>query len=241
MSNQAAAENLPMPQAHVTENDNGESTFLTEAVHKAFERAMKRNGKVIEAILHMPGMSGQKYRYFINNLIESLPDARYLEVGSWAGSTMCSAIYANKVRAFAIDNWSEFGGPSGHFLKHVGACMTPHVQFNMLCEDFRKVDYNTLGKFNVYLFDGPHEEKDQYDGVVAGLPAVDDEYVFIVDDWNWDRVRDGTLNAIKDQNLEILYSIEVRTTLNNSHPDVAMEKSEWHNGYFISVLRKPKK
>ena len=46
----------------------------------------------------------------------SFDDARYSEVGVWKGSTLCSAIYGNKVRALAADNWSGFGRSKGGVL-----------------------------------------------------------------------------------------------------------------------------
>ena len=51
--------------------------------------------------------------------------------------------------------------------------------------DFRSVDYASLGKFNVYLFDGPHAEEDQRDGIVCALPALAERFLLVVDDWNW--------------------------------------------------------
>src|SRR5437868_2345370 len=67
-------------------------------------------------IYAVEGMSGLKYRYFINRLVGSVPDARYLEIGSWAGSTLCAAIHGNTVTAVAVDDWSQFGGPKEHFI-----------------------------------------------------------------------------------------------------------------------------
>jgi hypothetical protein len=69
------------------------------AVYKAFAEAFAGFGTIQEAVLKMPGMSGTKYRRFINNLMRILPHPRYLEVGAWAGSTLCSAIDGNSVTA----------------------------------------------------------------------------------------------------------------------------------------------
>lgn len=33
-------------------------------------------------------------------------------------------------------------------------------------------------------------------------------------------------------------AIEIRTTLDESHPKVSDSASDWHNGYFIGVIRK---
>jgi hypothetical protein len=169
-------------------------------------------------IYSIEGMSGKKYRFFINALVHSVSDARYLEIGSWAGSTLCSAIHGNKVWAVAIDNWSEFGGPKDVFMKNVMNFKTPEAEVIFLESDFRKVDYHQMQRgFNIYLFDGPHSAQDQYDGLAMALPAVDKQFVFIVDDWNWDRVREGTNGAIKRCGLKVLYAAEVRTSLDNTH------------------------
>ena len=234
---------VPMPTPLITKGGTGEQTELTRAFEKALALGFERKSKLRKEIIGMVGMSGQMYRHFINNLIEFIPDARYLEVGSWAGSTMCSAINGNSLRAFAIDNWSEFAVDdiAKYFLSNVSGSTNKEVSFNMLTSDFRKVDYSQLGgKFNVYLFDGPHEEQDQYDGVRIAMPAMDNEFILIVDDYNFHRVQLGTQRAIHDERLEILSAYQILTTPDGTHhdPAVSMQNSEWHNGYFMAVLRK---
>ncbi len=211
---------------------------LVDAVKQSFADALELRGKLSDFVLSIDGMSGRKYRYFINNLIGSIENARYLEIGSWAGSTLCSALYGNKVGATAIDNWSQFGGPVNHFFANVAHCVSADARLSVLSEDFRKVNYKNLGKFNVYLFDGPHEYKDQYEGLSLALDALTDEFVFIVDDWNWQPVRAGTFDAIRDCGLDIKTKIEVRTSDSEVNPGLFGKTSDWHNGYLISVLRK---
>ncbi len=205
----------------------------------SFKRSMALDHKLHPIVAGMQGMSGRKYRYLINNLVEAMVFPRYLEVGSWAGSTACSAIYGNRLTAVCIDNWAEFGGPKETFLNNVDVVKNEFVNFKFIESDFRQVDYTNIGKFNIYLFDGPHEEKDQYDGVVIAQPALDDLYILIVDDWNWPAVRNGTFRALKDTNNSVVCSIEIRTTQTDTHPRLeAFEKSEWHNGYFLAVCKK---
>ncbi len=186
------------------------------------------------------GMSGKRYRYFINNLVRSVGNPRYLEVGSWRGSTLCSAIHGNTLTAVAIDNWSEFGGPKNAFQRNVETFASPQSKVFFIESDFRKVDFKQFDqKFNIYLFDGPHEAQDQFDGLARALAALEDEFVFIVDDWNWERVRAGTFSAIRKCNLGVTFASEIRTTMDNTHPVVGGKESDWHNGYFIAVLTKP--
>jgi hypothetical protein len=205
----------------------------------SFKRAMALDHKLHPAVAAMPGMSGRKYRYLINNLVEAIKDPRYLEVGSWGGSTACAAIFKNQIRAVCIDNWTEFGGPKDAFLNNINIVKTEVVDFTFIESDFRCVDFAAIGRFNIYLFDGPHEEQDQYDGVVIAQPALDDIYLLIVDDWNWPAVRAGTFRALADTQSSVVCSIEIRTTQTDTHPRAAaFQNSEWHNGYYFAVCRK---
>jgi hypothetical protein len=225
-------------QPHLAIVETSQINPLVTKVKSAFQRALLGEGTLPEAVLALSGMSGRKYRLFINNLIGSLMDARYLEIGVWAGSTLCSAIDRNTVTALAIDNWSEFGGPSQQFFTNLARFKHPKAGVSFLERDFRGVDYQSIGHFNVYLFDGPHSAKDQRDGVVLPLTALDEQFVLIVDDWNWLAVREGTSAGIKDASLIVDLQIEVRTSIDNTQPEVKNEHSDWHNGYCISVLSK---
>ena len=101
--------------AHLGIVETTEGNALVAAVKYSLTRAIIEDGKLGQDILNMEGMSGKKYRIFINNLIENIADPRYLEIGVWLGSTLCSAIYDNNVKALAIDNWSEFDGAETFF------------------------------------------------------------------------------------------------------------------------------
>jgi hypothetical protein len=172
----------------------------------------------------------------INNLIRLVSKPRYLEVGSWTGSTACSAMDKNVVKMTCIDNWSQFGGPKDKFVENTNNFITKDVDFAFIESDFRAVDLSKIGKFNVYLYDGPHERQDQYDGLVMYESALDDDFFFIVDDWNWNLARYGTFDAIRETGFHIDYAIELRTTLDNEHAAVRNETSDWHNGCFLSKL-----
>jgi hypothetical protein len=214
------------------------SSPLADKLQKATMSALELDHKLPDSVRLMSGMSGKKYRYLINNLISFIRDARYLEIGSWKGSTACAAMHGNKCKVTCIDNWSHHGTDNRDFFNNTKESLSDDIEFTVIEKDFREVDYTSLGKYNVYFFDGPHEEKDQYDGVALAQDALDHEYILIVDDYNFDRVRKGTQNAIKDLNLKVLAEVTVLSSIDNDTPTVHHEKSEWHNGYYIAVIKK---
>ena len=61
--------------------------LYTQLLDNALDRAVALDGRLSAATLGMTGMSGRSYRMLVNNLVASVPDARYLEIGSWMGST----------------------------------------------------------------------------------------------------------------------------------------------------------
>ena len=155
--------------AHVTQIDETPAHELSRNIKEAFGKALNSESEIDPDVLTMVGMSGGKYRHFVNNLIRGLPNPSYLEVGCWTGSTLCSAISRNRVRATGIDNWSEFGGPKDQFLANVNQLVPEaHVSGMRL----RKLDIASLGTFNVYLFDGPHVYQDHCDGLVHAARAL---------------------------------------------------------------------
>ena len=205
----------------------------------AFFQSLAINTKIPDWIKFMSGMSGKKYRYLINNLISLITDARYLEIGCWAGSTACSALYGNQVKALCIDNWSEF--TDSRTINPALNVKNPKKEFEINTKKVisEKINYNEVGKFNIYVFDGPHEMKDHYDGITIVQPSLDDVFILIVDDWNISKVRQGTLNAISDLSIKIISKIEIMTTQNNVVPKLLQcQFSDWHNGYLIAVCEK---
>jgi hypothetical protein len=225
-------------QAYTTTVTLSSAPRLAGPVSSALQATLTGGGKVPEDLLAIAGQSGRKYRQFVNTLVGSIEDARYLEVGTLTGSTLCSAIYGNKVTATTIDNWSQFGGPKEKFARNLQRFKGAEAEVTTIDADFRAVDFGALGKFNVYLFDGPHTLKDQSDGVELALPALDEQFVLIVDDWNWKPVRLGTMTAIERLHLEIGYMAEIRTTLDGSTGPAHGPAGDWHNGYCITVLSK---
>jgi hypothetical protein len=217
---------------------------LTEHLQHCFEKAERLESNISPEIIAMEGMTGLKTRHFLNNLL-SMEDARYLEIGVWKGSSACSALYGNKAVAVLIDNFSGFGGPKAEFLANLERFEGENDVEFIENDCFKIFDPLVLPPFNIYFFDGDHSEEAQRKALTHFLPAMEDEFIFIVDDWNWPQVRSGTSMGIFDSNLSVEYSHFIRLTANDRHthedkslPEGTAEKT-WWNGLAAFVLKKP--
>jgi hypothetical protein len=210
--------------------------LLIEYIKISFCNAENNISKITDDIINMEGMSGTKTRHFYNNLLNT-EDARYLEIGVWKGSSTCSAMYKNKANVICIDNWSEFGGPKDEFVNNFNKFKGEN-DATFIESDCFKVDVSTLPKFNIYMYDGNHTNESHYKALLHYYNCLDDIFIFIVDDWNWKDVRDGTFESIKKLNLKILYQKEIRLTWDNSVTLEPELSKTWWNGIYVAILQK---
>ena len=205
-------------------------------IQTAFTKAENKLSKITTYIIDMEGMSGTMTRHFYNNLLNTY-DARYLEIGSWKGSSVCSAMCGNQAKVVCIDNWSEFGGPKPEFLANFETFKGENDAV-FIENDCFQVDVSTLPKFNIYMYDGNHTNESHYKALLHYYDCLDDVFIFIVDDWNWKEVRDGTTSSIQKLNLKVLYEKEIRLTWDNSHTSQPLAAQTWHNGIYVAILEK---
>ena len=192
--------------------------------------------KLDPAILNIKGFSSYKIRHFLNNLLE-LPNINYLEIGVFTGSTFVSALYKNKCNsAYAIDNWSEFQGfvrgkkAKEQFLKNTKDFNI--TDFTLIEEDCFNVNLSKIkNKINIYFYDGNHEEVNQSNALKYYYPILADEFIYIVDDFDYSFIEKGTRKGISEMNLEVIYKKHLKSDKTNSI-------DSWWNGFFISILKK---
>lgn len=198
-----------------------------------FENAENGISNIDENLKSMDGMSGTKTRHFYNNLL-TIEGSRYLEIGTWKGSSVCSAMCGNSGSVVCIDNWSEFGGPKSEFLenfeRYKGDNDAKYIE-----SDCFQLDVSTIGKFNIYMYDGNHTYDSHYKSLSYFIDALDDEFILIVDDWNWDDVQRATIDSIKDLNLKVLWNKEIK--LNNKGA-TTYDKDGWWNGISVFLIKK---
>ena len=204
---------------------------LVSFTKDAFHKASNNQSKLSPFELNIEGMSGNKGRHLLNNLC-SIPQTRYLEVGMWRGSTLCSAIKGNSVIATGIDNWSEFGGPMGDCKNNVEKCKGSS-QVKIIDQDCFTVDKSSLdGPYNVYFYDGGHSEIEQYKAITYFDEVMADSFVLVVDDWMQLEVVRGTLFGLKDMKYDILWENHCRS--------VDFNRDDWWCGLYLAVVSKHK-
>ena len=105
-------------------------------------------------------------------------------------------------------------------------------------QDSFQVDISQLPKFNIYMYDGDHHRESHYKALVHYYNCLDDTFIYIVDDWNDERVRIGTDDAIRHLRLRVLYEKEIRLTFDNSHTPIDIARETWWNGIYVAILQK---
>jgi hypothetical protein len=178
----------------------------------------------------MEGMSSPKVRRLLNGLVND--DSRYLEVGVWKGSTFISALTNHKPQfSCAIDDFSEFEGTEEAFRencrRHLG------YEPNLINADFSGVDITSHGlrDIDVYFYDGCHSNQCQTLALTHFLPALAREFIFVVDDWNWEGVRIGTLHGVDLAGLTVVEEYTLPARFNG-------DTEQCWNGIWVARLQK---
>jgi hypothetical protein len=209
---------------------------LISHVKNSILKAQNEISKLPAEVLSIDGMSSTKVRHLLNNLC-SLPNTSYLEIGCWKGSTFIASLYNNQstiVSAIGIDNWSLFNGPQELFEKNCRYFLTnfPYLIYN---ENSFTLNVNATFSLpiTVYFYNGGHTSLEQELAFSYYDSVLNDVFVAVVDDWNWQRVEFGTRKAIAKLNYEVLFERILPARHNG-------DRELWWNGLFVAVIRKPK-
>lgn len=220
---------------------------LDERARQAIYDAVVHKSPLSSDILALPGMSSDKVRHFLCNLC-AFSQCRYLEVGTWQGSTLLSSMSTQSAECYwVIDNWSEWGQtvpgqPSireqfmQHYARHMAYPGSKWPEPRIIEQDFKSVSFlpgnsHSISSVNVFFYDGAHDETSQYQALEKALPAMADPFVFIVDDWNHEPARVGTERAISDLGLHAIYHAALPANGN-------ADRELWWNGLGVYVLHR---
>jgi hypothetical protein len=219
---------------------------LTSLVEYNLSLAINCYRSLSDTSIGMSGMSGYKYRYFINNIMKQLVNPKYLEVGVMAGSSLCSAIDAVEgVEALGIDRYSLGAGNLALAQANAASVVTATSSVSILDKDFLSVNFTGLGPFNVYLYDCGRGQGNYESCLVHADSALADDLLFIVGDWDHSyggvdsELNTGIRAGIEQAGYNICYHVDVQTGSYyeaDSVPSSEVESTAWQNGYGIFVL-----
>lgn len=213
---------------------------IIEHVKDAILNSREKKSKLSDAILNMEGMSGKKTRHLYNN-IANLPveSGTYLEVGTWKGSSLISAMFKNEhIYCIAIDDFSQFSGTLRDLdlnIKKLTNGQDNHVIVNKNCWDVELLPEDV--KINIFMYDGAHKYEDQKRAITHFYKFFSKYVIILVDDWccDWVDVKRGTEDGIAEMNLKVHFKEEIGLTT----PGVYHRDTEGYwNGCGIFVCEK---
>jgi SAM-dependent methyltransferase len=204
-------------------------------IEASIKNAHEGSSKCTHDILELDGMSGNMTRHLYNNLCSfQKPDKTpisYLEVGAWKGSSTISALYKNNCKATIIDNWSEFEDPRKEFAENVSKYLDNQIQ--LIEEDsFNLKTIPMHAPYDIYLYDGGHKVEEHEKAIVDFWHLLADTAIILIDDWDWESVKEGTNLGFKKVNANVVYTTEIAS----NQPCFA--RYQFWNGCGIFIITK---
>lgn len=213
---------------------------MIDKVNNSIYRANKGISRLTNEILAIEGMSSYKIRHFLNNIIDE--KSRFLEIGTWKGSTLISALYKNNPEySLSVDNWSEI---FYNFYKKnwKDTCFASkdffincneHLGYvpNFIESDCFELDKSNIKDINIYLYDGPHDDISQYKAIDYFYECLADEFILMIDDYNFTNVVINTQKALRDRKINKLFETNLIALYNG-------DNLEWWNGFYVAVCKK---
>ena len=201
-------------------------------VDAAVARALNFESKLPPDTLALEGYSGYKGRHLLNNLAAVFTP--YVEVGCFWGSTLICAAYKNEGLIVGVDNFTDETKPGHYMLASRQRLLRTLEAYSDIARP-SLIDASCwnvpLSGFKCCFFDGGHTEQEHADSLIRLAPWFTDCFVFVVDDYNRQNVRDGTQRGIEMAKLKV----ESFTGVGGMGTD---DKEGWWNGMGIFVLSK---
>lgn len=215
------------------------SPLTSDPVHFVQESARLAHDHISsldEETLKVGGFSTPFQRHLMNNLCDG-PGCDYLEVGLFRGATFCAAACKNMEGYFhGVENFSQDFSESGikdDLIKNVETVTPKTGPIKIYVEDCWKFDEpSLLGKVDVFMYDAHHDYEYQARALPYYLKYMKDEFVWVVDDFSWPSVQQGTRDSLDllQNKVNLLHEMVWQVTAND-HP-------VYHNGVAVFVLKK---
>lgn len=208
-------------------------------------RLIKGSKRELKVLNGVTGLSGAKLVGFLQRAcnVNLDSDTCYLEIGVFQGLTLTSAAAVTKEECYGIDNFAQFDKDKVN-QSIVEDRLQRHTTGNatLINADFEDAllnlpEYIGDKKIAVYFIDGPHDYRSQYLCLDFARPHLSDNVVIIIDDSNYEHVRQSTADWLK-ANPEFALLYEAYTACHPKNMDAEEEakaRSGWWNGVNIIV------
>lgn len=211
-------------------------------VLNAINNSAHKSSNFEEESFDISGLSSHRVRHLLNSLCSN-DGIKYLEIGSYLGSTFCAAVQNNTLEAYAVDNWEsndiqpaqnqkKIEQSSYQDFKNNAKRYKGNSKVRVINADVKNLILQDLNsKVNLVFYDGDHEYQKQLEALEVIKNLVEDTFILILDDANFDGVVESAEQFIKQNQYDVLFEQKL---LNSVESD-----QMWWNGLHILVLRTP--
>lgn len=193
-----------------------------------------------ESTFDISGLSSNRVRHLLNSLCSN-EGIKYLEIGSYLGSTFCAAIEGNELEAYAVDNWAtdnlqpaenetEIERASYQDFKENAKRYKGDSKVRIInadCKNLVPEDLNS--KVNLVFYDGDHSYDGQLESLQTIKDLVEDTFILILDDANFAGVVESAEQFVRQNNFSILFEQKLLNAIESDRM--------WWNGLYILVLQ----
>jgi hypothetical protein len=218
----------------------------TKRALKAISDGLTRSSNYDPENYIVRGLTSDRVRHLLNSLC-SYEDSTYLEIGTFVGSTFFAASMNNSAKCFGVDDfsepeckpmmnhvpWAEISNPYDMFVQHWNKYENGNSVFiKSSAQELTPEDFEGH-KPNVIFYDADHDMIEQMNNLNHILPFLDDKFILVVDDANFDGVVEGTVQFVRENNLVCYFERKILS-------GIIENPTHWWNGIHILVLEKTK-
>jgi predicted O-methyltransferase YrrM len=210
-------------------------------VLSAIDNSGMQTSNFNEQDFDISGLSCHRVRHLLNSICSN-QEIKYLEVGAYLGSTFCAAIQNNTLEAYAVDNWKITDIQPAE--NNVKIEQSSYEEFKLNVKKYKgnskirviNADVKNLvpkdfhSKVNFVFYDGDHNYQEQLEALEVIKDLVEDTFIVILDDANFEGVVESADEFIYKNHYKILFE---RKFLNSIEDD-----KMWWNGLYILILQK---
>lgn len=211
--------------------------ITAEHIEQSINKALNGVSGIEPQALQCRGFSTFTIRSLFHALCDTGEPLTYLEVGLFCGATFCASFNKNTT-SIGIENHSQdfsagFDVVAQELKDNVENLKELGKEVKVIYEDCFEMDTSVLpNDIDIYFFDGFHSEETQRKALPYFLDKMANKFIWVVDDYSWDYVKEGTDNGLKE--VEDKIEIEKQWVLGegcNNHPI-------WHNSVLVLLINK---